>query len=231
MYWGRRAAKLFPTAPHGMKVDAGTILEFLRRRRGPDGRPVSVRLGPLVDMGDGWNRLSWRGLSEEEERQLGEKGWVRAWHGCKLGGLYSILYHGRLFESHDESQGHRMKTQARGVYVHKDGTARKANNYIRFEPLCGDGVLWAAKWEVRVNRSDGIGCGDQWVIPARSVRLAALWICGRTATDMRPGDEVCTAWDPELEADPVGEQGDGKKANGKRKGNGERSSSAGLARA
>ena len=82
----------------------------------------------------------------------------------------------------------------------------KADNYIRFVPLCGDGVFWAAKWEVVVNRDDRVKVvrrTDQWVQPAEGVRLMALWLCGRNCKDMRQSDELSVSWDPELEANPM----------------------------
>ena len=62
------------------------------------------------------------------------------------------------------------------------------------------GVFWAAKWEVRVNRAKKINeprQTDQWIQQADGVRLAALWLCGRTAAQMRAGDAVARTWDPE----------------------------------
>ena len=62
------------------------------------------------------------------------------------------------------------------------------------------GVFWAAKWEVRVNRAKKIKeprQTDQWIQQADGVRLAALWLCGRTAAQMRAGDAVARTWDPE----------------------------------
>merc|ERR1712039_81527 len=43
---------------------------------------------------------------------------------------------------------------------------------------------------------------DQWVQPANTVRLVALWVCARTAADMQDGDAVAPSWDPLLEANP-----------------------------
>ena len=97
-------------------------------------------------------------------------------------------------------QGERCLTGASGVYVHKDATSHKAENYVRSVSLCSDGVFWAAKWEVRVNRAKKIKeprQTDQWIQQADGVRLAALWLCGRTAAQMRAGDAVARTWDPE----------------------------------
>ena len=128
-------------------------------------------------------------------------GWVEAWHGCKLEGLYSILYHGCLRESQD-----RMLRGVPGVYVHKKGTKHKADNYSRFFPLCDDGVFWSAKWELMVNAAERQfvpGYTDQWVLRASGVRLCRLWLCGRTTFDMRNCSPVSLKWDPELEANPL----------------------------
>ena len=92
------------------------------------------------------------------------------------------------------------------MYAHKDGTSRKAENYTRFTPLCGNGVFWAAKWELRVDREDRVKVPrktDQWVQRARGVRLAALWVCGRAKDDMHEGDAVSRRWVPGLEANPT----------------------------
>ena len=114
------------------------------------------------------------------------------------------MYHGHLAASCDRARGHRFFDDAPGVYVHKDGTHRKACNYTRFVPLFQDGVFWCAQWEVRVDRSDRVPVKDtdQWVQEERSVQLVALWVCGRKFSDMEDGSEVSAAWDPLLEASP-----------------------------
>ena len=43
---------------------------------------------------------------------------------------------------------------------------------------------------------------DQFIYKARGVHLKALWLCGRTADQMRQGDPVSRRWDAELEANP-----------------------------
>ena len=63
---------------------------------------------------------------EAAERETEAAGWVRAWHGCKLEALYSILYHGGFVESRDRGQGERLLHRAPGVYVHNDVTAQTA---------------------------------------------------------------------------------------------------------
>ena len=71
-------------------------------------------------------------------------------------GLYSILFHGQLAESNGANLGERTLGDVPGVYAHKDGTADKAEGYMRFVDLLNDGVYWAVKFELLVNRSERI---------------------------------------------------------------------------
>ncbi|CAK0870886.1 unnamed protein product [Prorocentrum cordatum] len=137
------------------------MLEFLRAREGPGGESVLSLLGPPLRQEDGWYSLQWRQFDRARQREDGRARWVRAWHGCKLEALYSILYHGRLRASCDKSMGDRYFDGAPGIYVHKDATSRKAENYVRFVHLCGDGVFWAAKWEVVVDRRQSVAAPHQ----------------------------------------------------------------------
>eukprot|EP00969_Alexandrium_andersonii_P283311 12524462-Alexandrium_andersonii.AAC.1 len=62
---------------------------------------------------------------------------------------------------------------------------------MRYRPLCRDGILWSAKWEVWVDRSDRIVVHNtgQWIQPGRSVRLVALRVHGCRAEDLEAGWE------------------------------------------
>lgn len=204
-------AQFWPVA--GATVDIGKMVHFLSLRPGPDGRPVADYIGQPEPRDGGWFCCPWNDFDDASlpKETLGKWGteadWQRAWHGCKLEGLYSIMYHGKLFASRSAALGERFSGVAPGVYVHKDVTAAKAGNYTRFVPLCKDGVCWAAKWELRVDRSDRVPVGnygtDQWVQEERSVRLAALWLCGRRYEDIADGEEVSEQWDPTMEANPL----------------------------
>ena len=214
LWWGKVARRHFQhysssgAATTPPKVDVGVVLRFLEMRSGPDGLPVSSRLGPPQEREDGWMRLVWHKLRDQERLRLEENGWERAWHGCKFEALYSILYHGKLVESADKTQGDRFLDGAPGVYVHKDGTSRKAVNHTRYTPLCDNGVFWAAICEVLVDREhhrvQTKRKTDQWVQRGCGVRLVALWLCGRTAKDMQDNVPVAKRWAPELEANPRG---------------------------
>lgn len=201
--WASKAAKqIFWNFPQGGRADINCLLEFLAIRKDKNEDSVLNLLGPPVKQDKDWYSLAWKDYDRHEEKC---KEWEPAWHGCKMEALYSILYHGKLFESKDGNQGQRTLSNAPGVYVFKEGTSHKAENYIRFVPLCGDGVFWAAKFEVRVDRSQRVKCQrstDQWVQQEGSVQLVALWVCGRNASTMRFGDNVSPKWDPELEANP-----------------------------
>merc|ERR1712048_434919 len=195
VFWGRRICKNFCTdGIADAKADINKVFKFLSFRPGRNGRPVSELLDAQATepMGDGWFRCPWVGFHEEQlpKETLGKYGegkadWHRAWHGCKFEALYCIMYDGHLSASCDAENGERFFRDKPGVYVHKDGTKHKAGNYTRFVHLCQDGVFWCAKWEVRVDRSDRVPVRntDQWVQEERSVRLAALWLCGRRYSD------------------------------------------------
>merc|ERR1712087_918323 len=67
-----------------------------------------------------------------------------------------------------------------------------------------DGVFWAAKWEVKVNRMEKVPkkSTDQWIQRTGSVRLKALWLCGKRHEDMEDGYEFSDVWNPMFEANP-----------------------------
>merc|ERR1711937_949765 len=119
------------------------------------------------------------------------------------------MYDGKLRASKDAARGERFNESAPGVYLHKDETRSKTSSYSRFVDVLNNGVLWAAVWEVRADRSDRIPRGksntDQWVVHDRSVHLAALWLQGKRYQDMDQGGEgleVSYRWKPEMEANP-----------------------------
>ena len=55
---------------------------------------------------------------------------MRAWHGCKLEALHSILYQGQRWESRDEFWDGRCFDGAPGFYLNKDGTKNKNTKII-----------------------------------------------------------------------------------------------------
>ena len=92
--------------------------------------------------------------------------------------------------------------------VHKIATADKVNDYVCFTPLCEDGVLWAAKWEVRVDKKRQIvnlskNNLDRWVQQRGSVHLIALWLCGGRYENMENERAFSEAWNPRFEANPM----------------------------
>eukprot|EP00929_Paragymnodinium_shiwhaense_P026116 TRINITY_DN15595_c0_g1_i4.p1 TRINITY_DN15595_c0_g1~~TRINITY_DN15595_c0_g1_i4.p1 ORF type:complete len:1560 (+),score=426.06 TRINITY_DN15595_c0_g1_i4:126-4805(+) len=211
LWWGKRARKVFKET--SSSPDINSFLSFLGQRRSRDDyhQRVLNYLGPPLPQRDGWYSLEWRRPADvryDHSTALEKKfcsGWVRAWHGCKLEALYSILVSGYLWASGDEERGDRFFTECRGVYVHKDGTKHKAESYIRFVPLCDDGIFWAVKWEVLVDRSQNVKPPhqtDQWIQKENGVKLKALWVCGRNSQQMKEGDGVAMRWDPLLEAHP-----------------------------
>ena len=72
--------------------------------------------------------------------------------------MYSILYHDELLEGNKE--GH-MKKDLQGVYCHKLGTSRKAENYVVFENVFSNGHWWGALLDLSVDRAVSKTVGDQ----------------------------------------------------------------------
>ena len=205
LFWSKQTRSIIPKLPKEGKqrlANVNHVIEFLRMRDGSNRKPVGNLLRPPLRFWDGWFCFPLREFKDEAD----EVRWKRAWHGCKFEAMYSILYSKKLRQSADKGRGERCLANVSGVYCHKDGTASKAENYMRYVPLFGDGTFWAAKWEVRVDKSTRVKVPtttDQWVFPEEGVRLAALWICGRTANEMVPGAAVSREWDPLEEAHPL----------------------------
>ena len=94
---------------------------------------------------------------------------------------------------------------APGVYLRSDAKRDKADYYCRFVKLEPEGLFYAVKFEVMVNRQ---GCvkvprpTDQWVQRAYGGKLIALWIRCRTSDEMCLGDPFIPFWDPEKQANP-----------------------------
>ena len=76
---------------------------------------------------------------------------------------------------------------------------------MRWIPICGDGLFWAAKWEVVYASWGSVKRGkrtDQVIQSAESVELAALWLSVRSASMLPEGTPVQAKWSPEREANP-----------------------------
>ena len=104
--------------------------------------------------------------------------------------LYSTLCNGSLLESSVADQGERFVPEAPGVYFHKDMTQYKADHYLQFVQFPPYDTFWAIKWEVKVFRPKHVRplrSTDQWIQPASTVKLVALWVCAREAMHMEHG--------------------------------------------
>ena len=121
---------------------SASMMNFLRKRYGPDGNSVLDRLGQVVPQQNGWFRMAWLDYDHDTEAALSRAGWETAFHGSKMEALYSILYHGQLLESKDESRGERMLEDASGVYLHNEESAGSVSYYARFSHLRQDGAVW-----------------------------------------------------------------------------------------
>ena len=215
--WNKWTKKKYLKPEEGSAAPLVEIRGFLcfldNKRPGPDGLPISSKLGQPEPQANGWWRLPWISFDEAAlpPEPLGDWEtkaiWTRAWHGTKLRALYSTMYHGKLAASHDAELGHRFLEGKPGLYVFKDDLRAKAENYMQFVPLFQDGVFWSAVWEVFVDRSARVSLSkrhtDQWAQEERSARLAALWVCGRTPDSMEAGVRFEKRWHPEHEVNPL----------------------------
>ena len=141
--------------PPGATARIEAFMEFLRSRKCRDGLSVLDLLGDAESRAGGWYRFECNGLGKQEDASeasaeiadhsdIGkglEGQWKRAWHGCKLEAVYSILYHGRLLESRCSEYGQEWLEGAPGVNFHDDKTQRKAEGYMHWVELFGDGVF------------------------------------------------------------------------------------------
>ena len=76
---------------------------------------------------------------------------------------------------------------------------------MRWIPICGDGLFWAAKWEVAYDSWGSAKRGkrtDQLIQRADSVELTALWLSALSSSTMADGTPVQAHWHPQREANP-----------------------------
>ena len=181
------------------------LKKFLSSRPGPSGESLAGRLGCATAQPGGWWRVPWV-LEQESPPFFAAGADIRkGWHGCKMEALYSIIYHGRIFESADEAQGHRYFADRPGVYLHADSRAQKAENYINFVGMSGDGIFWAAKWEVLYDVSGSVKgrkATDQLIYAGGAVRLSALFLATHTRESLPTSCHV-TEWQPLMESNPT----------------------------
>lgn len=207
LFWGRPARVFFANLPETVP-NICTVLNFLNHpSRTVRGRSALALLGPPMRQGDGWFSLHFKGFTNTRKQECKDCQWFRAWHGAKFEAIYSTLHDGKLAASRGKEYGERCLPGRPGVYCYRDKFAHLAEGYINFVPLGSDGVFWAAKWEVCVDRWNFIsskGHKNQWIQHEDGVHIVALWICGRSKSEMRDGRRVSRRWKPELEASPIG---------------------------
>ena len=196
--WGADTRRCLRHIVSSRAPDIKLFQAFLRCRLCEDGSPVLHKLGRASSEGDGWYRMP---FNDGQPRELPQtENWSRAWHGCKLEGLYSTLYHGQLIESRDPR---RLVNNKRGVYCFPDTLWYKALFYARFVPLCIDGNFWAATLELLVDPSQKVPAPTkQHIYKSSGVKIAALWVCGRTPDEMENQARVAREWKPQREANP-----------------------------
>ena len=89
-----------------------------------------------------------------------------------------------------------------------DPNKRKAECCTPFQEVISD-VFWQDLLEVTVDRSRGRKPGrktDQWIQPADSVALEAIWLRFKSAGGMDPDNWYSVAgWNPDDERNPQGD--------------------------
>ena len=205
IYWGKRTKKKYFANVISAVPDVNDFLSFLHMRLGPDGRPVTYKLGEPQEIEIGLWRLPWTDF-EEPTGAMGPRdgSWERAWHGTKLEALYSIMFHGQLCASHMEGS-HRFFPNKPGVYCHGDHTQDKAASYARFVSLTQRSFL---------ERDLGVACGQ--VRPCAAVEvfkrpvgsdgeeLPPCGALGARSEHHRHGEELasCSTLDPRARSEP-----------------------------
>lgn len=128
--------------------------------------------------------------------------WEVAFHGTWWCGLWLLLEHGILLESHDLNAGHEFWEP--GVYCspHKATAA----TYARPQPVFSDGVYHRVLLKVRFDRSkllrERARGGGQLVVPSQGITIEGVFF--GINTPPRKGEERLDEWDPTIEARPSG---------------------------
>ena len=105
----------------------------------------------------------------------------------------------------DSQENRQIQRDIDRVSVRVLWVVAEVENYMRWIPMCGDGLFWAAKWEVVYASWGSVKRGkrtDQVIQSAESVELAALWLSVRSASMLPEGTPVQAKWSPEREANP-----------------------------
>jgi hypothetical protein len=163
---------------------------FLETRTDEKGTPVRRLLSNPRKKDGGWVRYDYvppKPYHEmypdayNKDKKLKEGRWCQAVHGSNIAALYSILATGTIQESTTTEDGDRFFPTAPGAYCHgfdpesqkkvKD-LRHKADNYLTYWSPLDDGIYYAVKIDLDVDRDQGkISRGDQWVQPGDSTRI------------------------------------------------------------
>lgn len=103
-----------------------------------------------------------------------------------------------------------LRTGSGDLQPFRQGGGDKGENYVRYVPLCPDGVFWAATWEVRVGPGGQNCClGQAWngsEVSAAVGSLGGAMGKGVTQATMVESCELQEKWVPLLEASPFAER-------------------------
>jgi hypothetical protein len=79
-----------------------------------------------------------------------------------------------------------------GGHTFSAGPLQIAQNYIDnvFEHVFSDGAWWAATLDLIMHHARGKSARDQWIQPADSVEIQALWLSGISLQSQKRADTV-----------------------------------------
>jgi hypothetical protein len=188
---------------------------FLETRTDETGTPVRRLLSNPRQKEGGWVRYEYvppKPYHEmypdayNKDKKLKEGHWCQAVHGSNIAALYSILATGTIKESTTTEDGDRFFPTAPGAYCHgydpksqrkvKD-LRQKADNYLTYWSPLDDGIYYAVKVDLDVDRDQGkIARGDQWVQPGDSTRITGICIHAVKWHEIPMNRSFTEGWDP-----------------------------------
>ena len=132
--------------------------------------------------------------------------WEEAWHGTSMNCLYSIMYHGYISESVDNT-----KQEKSGVYCHgkddsvgKKDTRGKAAHYSTWSQMFANHTWYSPVIILEVNRGSprSRSAGDQWVLPFDGCRIKAVRVAAKRSEDLEYNSYFMDPWDGLEEVHP-----------------------------
>ena len=185
------------------------VLEFLCNRGNRHGGPLSFLFNEIELTPSGQWRLPLKtngGFPPQMRASENPCDYVKGYHGLKAGGLYSVLYHECINESHVGADGQRCTKEREGIYFFRENEKKNTGYYAHYSVLCGANIAYSFVAELRVYATSirsVPGTHGQCVVPAGEVTFTALLIDATHLSKMPPASTVRVTWSPVEEAHPL----------------------------